>query len=123
MPFGNATEFELYWVKSAKLTTLQAAMPALLKRTRLLEEVAVHYVQQKRARTMHMVSQLLDDFPSSDTQPSSPISFASSSSSSSISTVSSPSSYESDCSSSPLLDTHSEGSSTCSEGDFDGLED
>ena len=89
----------------------------------MLEEVAAHYVQRKCARTLHMVSQLLDDFPSSDTQPSSPISFASSSSSSSISTVSSPSSYESDRSSSPLLDTHSEGSSTCSEGDFDSLED
>jgi hypothetical protein len=70
-----------------------------------------------------MVSQLLDDFPSSDTQPSSPISFASLSLSSSISTVSSPSSYKSDHSSSLLLDTHLEGSSTCSEGNFDSLED
>jgi hypothetical protein len=70
-----------------------------------------------------MVFQLLDDFPSSDTQPSSPISFDLLSLSSFIFTVSFPSSYESDRSSSPLLDTHSKGSFIYSEGDFDGLGD
>jgi hypothetical protein len=41
-------------------------MPATSKRTRLLEEVVGYHVQRKRARTLHIVSQLLDDLPSSD---------------------------------------------------------
>jgi hypothetical protein len=41
-------------------------MPATSKRARMLEDVAGYHVQRKRARTLCMVFQLLDDLPSSD---------------------------------------------------------
>jgi hypothetical protein len=97
-------------------------MPATSKRTRLLEEVAGYHVQRKRARTLHIVSQLLDDLPSSDapSQANGDTS-ASSSSPSSPSSISSASSDISDLSGSPSLGTHSRHNSGSS--DFDHLED
>ena len=102
-------------------------MPATSKRARLLEEVAGYHVQRKRARTLHIMSQFLDDLPilpSSDapSQANSDLSTSSSSSPSSLSSVSSPSSDISDRSGSPSLGTHSRHNSGSSE-DFDRLED
>ena len=97
-------------------------MPATSKRTHMLEDVAGYHVQRKRARTLHIISQLLDDLPSSNapSQANTGISL-SSSSSSSPSSVSSPSSDISDISGSTSLGTHSRHGSSSSE-DFDHLE-
>jgi hypothetical protein len=108
------------------------AMPATSKRALLLDEVAIHHIQRKRARTERIVSELLDDLPSSDE--SDPESDAqvdtdmpqSSSSLSSPSSASSQSSSISDpSSSSPSHHSHSThpGHTSSSSGDFDGLEE
>ena len=93
-------------------TTLTGNMPSASKRTHMLEEVVEYHTQQKRARFMRMVSELLDDLPSSD---------LSDADTSSSSTVSSPSSISlnSDTSSS---DTHM-GQSSSDFEDLDRLED
>lgn len=99
-------------------------MPATSKRARMLEEAAGYHVQRKRARTLHIISDLLDDLPSSsDTQTYSDTSnsSASPSSSSLTSSVSSPSSA-SDRSNSSSLTAHAGHSSSSSE-DFRSLED
>ena len=98
-------------------------MPATLKRARMLDEVADYHVQRKRARTLHMVSQLLDNLLSSDTLANTNIS-KSSSSSSSPSSISSPFEFSSisNLSGSPSLSTDLGHSSSSSE-DFDSLED
>jgi len=87
----------------------------------MLEEVASYDVQRKRARTLRLVTQFLDDLPSSDTQANADMS-SSSSSQSSLSSVSSPSSGTSDLSGSPSPGTHSRHGSGSSD-DFDSLED
>jgi hypothetical protein len=38
-----------------------AWMPALSKRTCMLNEVATHHAQRKRARTLHLVTEFLDN--------------------------------------------------------------
>src|SRR5882672_2287799 len=92
-------------------------MPALSKRTHMLDEVAGHHARRKRARYRRLVTQFLDDLPSSDS-PAHPNS-DSSSSLSSLSSVSSPSSGpSSDPSSSPSHSAHS-GYSSSSFEDFD----
>ena len=98
-------------------------MPATSKRTRMLNEVAGHHIQRKRARTRRMISRFLDDLPSSDAQADAGIPEASSSSSS-LSSISSQSSdiTVSSISSSPSLSTHLGHSSSSSE-DLDSLED
>jgi hypothetical protein len=100
-------------------------MPAISKRSRLLEETADFHVQRKRARTIRMAIQFLDDLPSSDAPVNADMS--ESSSPSSPSSASSPSSGISDSSSSPSrhsrhsTETHL-GHSSSSSGDFDSLE-
>ncbi len=89
----------------------------------MLDKVAEYHVQQKHAHILCMLTQFMDDLPSSDTQTNSR-----SSSPSLLSTISSPSSGLLDSSSSPRvsLDTSSGHSSTTSgrsSGDFDSLED
>jgi hypothetical protein len=85
----------------------------------MLEQVMDHHVQRKRARIQRMVSELLDDLPSSDTQLSVNTSESSSSPSSSITSLSS-ASVDSGSSSSS---THSGYSSSDSEDlDIDNLE-
>ena len=90
----------------------------------MLEEVADYHVQQKRARTLRMVYQFLDDLPSSDGPANTNMSSSSLSLSSlsSLSSISSLSSDASDRSRSPSLGTHSRNSSSSSE-DFDHFED
>ena len=102
-------------------------MPATSKRAHLLEEVASYHVQWKQARTLHIMSQFLDNLPilpSSDapSQANSDLSTSSSSSPSFLSSVSSPSSDISDYSGSPSLSTHSRHNSGSLE-DFDHFED
>jgi hypothetical protein len=90
----------------------------------MLEEVVGHHVRRKRARTLRIVTQFLDDLPSSSSDAQADIS-ESSSSPSSPSSASSPSSGISDPSSSPSRrshDTHSGHSSSTSE-DFDSFEE
>jgi hypothetical protein len=118
--FGNATEFELHKVERA-IFFFNAWMPALSKRTRMLDEVATYHAQQKRARTLRLVTEFLDDLPSSDPPAHSDDSDLSPSSLSG-SSISSPSSGVSDPSSSPLHSAHS-GHSSSDSGDFDSLED
>jgi hypothetical protein len=99
-------------------------MPATSKRSRMLEEVVVYHVQRKRARTLHMVAQFLDDLPSSDDPANTDMS-ESSSLVSSPSSASSPSLDISDSSSSPSRhsdDSHL-GHTSSASGDFDNLED
>lgn len=92
-------------------------MPVASKRARMLDEVADHYVQRKRARVRRRVSELLDDLPlSSDAD-----SEDSAGSSSSPSSVSSPSSA-SDDSDSSSSDAESQQSTDESE-DSEDLED
>jgi hypothetical protein len=106
-------------------------MPATSKRALLLEEVEIHHIQQKRACTDRMVSQFLDDLPSSDVsdQESDPQVDTdmprSSSSLSSLSSASSQSSSISDPSSSPSCHSHGThlGHTSGSSGDFDTLEE
>ena len=88
----------------------------------MLEDVAGYHVQRRWARTLHIISQLLDDLPSSNapSQANTGIS-SSSSSSSSPSSVSSPSSDISNISGSTLLGTCSRHCSSSSE-DFNHLE-
>ena len=88
----------------------------------MLEEVADHYVQRKRARTLRMATQLLEDLPSSDGQFNADM--TESSSLSSLSSDSSPSSISSssDLSGFSSLATHSRHSSSSSD-DLDNLED
>ena len=93
------------------------AMPSASKRARMLEEVLEYHVQQKRARTLHLISELLDDLPSSDDGSEA----GSSSSSSSPSSISSPSSVSTD-SSSQSSDNNSRQDSSDFE-DLDRLED
>ena len=103
-------------------------MPTLSKQVRMLEEVAVYHVQQKRARTQYLVSHFLDDLPSSDSQASKNSDSSSSSSSLSLSSsISFPSSGISDpfTGSSPSRQTYS-GRSSISSDDlefFNDLED
>jgi hypothetical protein len=102
-------------------------MPPTSKRTRALEEVLEYHVRQKRARILYMVSELLDDLPSSDSQSDDESradasnSSSSSSSPSSISSPSSPSSVSHNSVSSSS-GTHSQHGPSDSE-DLDGLED
>jgi hypothetical protein len=87
-------------------------MPALPKRKRLLEEVAVQHARRKRARLRFKIAaEFLDDLPSSDPE------HATDSSSSSLSSISSLSSLSS--SSSDHSDSASSSRSTASFGDFD----
>jgi len=76
-------------------------MPVASKQVHMLEEVTNHHIQQKRAHVKHMVSELLNDLVSSDTQSS-----TDTSSSPSSPSISSPSPASSDSGSS-LLTTHS----------------
>lgn len=100
--------------------TASHAMPTRSKRTRMLEQVTDHHVQRKRARVQRMVSELLDDLPSSDSQFSVDPSESSSSPSSSVSSPSS----ESVDSGSSSSGTHSGSSSSDFEDlDVDNLED
>jgi hypothetical protein len=100
-----------------------AAMPATSKRARMLEEVAGYHVQRKRARTQHIISQLLDDLPSSsDTQANSNTSQSSASRSSSSLTYSVSSLSSASDSSGSSLTAHAGHSSSSSE-DFSSLED
>ena len=69
-------------------------MPSSLKRTCMLEEVLEYHLQQKQARTLLLVSELLDDLPSSDDK--SDTGSSASSSSSSPSSIFSPSSVSTD---------------------------
>ena len=87
----------------------------------MLEDMAGYYVQRKRARTLHIISQLLDDLPSLDapSQANTGISL-SLLSSSSPSFVSSPSFDILDISGSTSLGTRSRHGSSSSE-DFDHL--
>jgi hypothetical protein len=94
-----------------------------IKRTCMLDEVATHHAQRKRARTLHLVTEFLDDLPSSDPPAHSDDSDSSPSPSSlSGSSISSPSSGVSDPSSSPLHSAHS-GHSSSDSGDFNSLID
>ena len=100
------------------------AMPATSKRACMLKEVAGYHIQWKWAHTLHIISDLLDDLPSSlDTQTYSDTSNLSVSPSSSSLTysVSFPSST-SDCSNSSSLTAHA-GHSSSSFEDFKSLED
>ena len=99
-------------------------MPATSKRSRMLEEVADYHVQRKRARTLHMVAQFLDDLPSSDALANTDMS-ESSSLVSSPSSASSSSPDISDPSSSPSRHSNDTrlGHTSSSSGDFDNLED
>jgi hypothetical protein len=115
-------ESEFFFQRSSCSCRRWYSMPALSKRARMLDEVAGYHVQRKRARILHMLTQFIDDLPSSDSQAN-----PRSSSPSSLSTISSPSGL-SDPSSSPRvsLDTSSGHSSTTSgrsSGDFDSFED
>jgi len=87
----------------------------------MLEEVTEYHHQQKRARFQHMVSELFDDLPSSDTQSNVDASESSSlSSSSSISSLSSASVNPG----SPSSVTHlGYGTSDSEDVDSDGLQD
>ena len=90
----------------------------------MLEEAAGYHIQQKQARTLHIISDLLDDFPSSsDTQTYSDTSNSSASPSSSSLTysVSSPSSA-SDRFNSSSLTAHARHRSSSFE-DFRSLKD
>lgn len=90
-------------------------MPPTSKRERMLEDLLEYHVRQKRVRTLHLVSELLDDLPSSDDE-------SRTGSSSSISSVSTPSSVSVDINS----DSSSESSSrpiSSDSGDLDLLED
>jgi hypothetical protein len=102
-------------------------MPATSKRARMLEDVAGYHVQRKRARTLRMVFQLLDDLPSSDGPANTDISDLESSESSlsSLSSLSSVSSLSSGSNRSGSLGTHSRHSSINSDSsdDVDRLED
>ena len=96
-------------------------MPTTSKRNHMLEEVTEYHHQQKRARFQHMVSELFDDLPSSDTQSNVDASESSSlSSSSSISSLSSASVNPG----SPSSVTHlGYGTSDSEDMDSDGLQD
>jgi hypothetical protein len=103
------------------------AMPATSKRARMLEDVAEHHGQRKRACLLYLTSKLTDDLPSSDLPTNTDMSGSSSSSSSSSlspssrSSVSSLSSDLSGSSRSTTHGTHSRHSSSSSE-DFDSVE-
>src|SRR5260370_41525581 len=81
-------------------------MPALSKRTCMLDEVAGHHAQRKCARNLCLATQFLDDLPSSDALVH--LNSDLSSSPSSLSSISSPSSGTSDSSSSSSHSAHSE---------------
>jgi hypothetical protein len=97
-------------------------MPATSKQMRILDELADHHVKRKRARTLYMVSQLLDDLPSSDAQ-ADPDMFESSSAPSSLSSQFSVSSQSSRSRSGSLSLGTLSGHSSNSSKDFNNLED
>jgi len=119
MGSATLTEFDLLQVENFKFSST-LAMPATSKQVHMLDELATYHVQRKRARTLHIAFELLDDLPSSDTQANPDIS-DSSSSLSSLGSPSSPSSSISAQSGSSSLGTHSRHSSSSSE-DFESLE-
>ena len=99
-------------------------MPTTSKRARMLKEVAGYHIQRKWAHTLHIISDLLDDLPSSlDTQTYSDTSNSSASLSGSSLTYSVSSlSSASDRSNSSSLTAHA-GHSSSSSKDFRSLED
>jgi hypothetical protein len=97
-------------------------MPVPSKRHRIFEEVTSYHIQQKRARIRYMVSELLDDLESSESDSQSIIDTPSDSSDSSDSSMTSPSSASSD-SDTPSSITHSEYSSSNSDSDSEDLDD
>src|SRR5713101_4680995 len=116
----SAMLLSLNYRRSKLVVFFNACMLALSKQTRMLNEVAGHHAQRKRAHNLRLATQFLDDLPSSDAlaHPNSDLS----SSLSSLSSISSPSSGTSDSSSSSPHSSHSEHSPSIF-GDLDSLED
>jgi hypothetical protein len=96
-------------------------MPPTSKQMRMLEDALEYHVQQKRALTLLLVSELLDDLSGSDDE-SETGSFSSLSSISSQSSLSSISSLSSASASSNFSGTHSRQNTSIFE-DLDWLED
>jgi hypothetical protein len=88
----------------------------------MLDEVASHRAQRRRAHNLRLATQFLDDLPSSDAPSLAHPNSDSSSSPSSLSSISSPSSGTSDSSSSSSHSAHLEHSPSIF-GDLDSLED